>query len=41
MLAEFDPAILEPVVSTAGRIYAEHRVHRDLGGHERVIEAWS
>ena len=41
VLAEFDPAILEPVVSTAGRIYTEHRIHRDLGGHERVIEAWS
>jgi len=41
VLVEIDPAILEPVKSAAGRAYAQHRVHRDLGGHERVVEAWS
>jgi release factor glutamine methyltransferase len=40
VLVEIDPAILEPVLAAAGA-YAEHRVHRDLGGHERVVEAWS
>jgi len=41
VLVEIDPAILEPVLSAAAGAYAEHRVHRDLGGHERVVEAWS
>jgi hypothetical protein len=33
--------MLEPVLAVAGRLFSEHRVHRDLGGHERVVEAWS
>ena len=41
VLVEIDPAILEPVLSATEGVYAEHRVHRDLGGHERVVEAWS
>ena len=41
VLVEIDPAILDPVLSVAAGVYAEHRVHRDLGGHERVVEAWS
>jgi methylase of polypeptide subunit release factors len=41
VLVEIDPAILAAVLATAASAYAEHRVHRDLGGHERVVEAWS
>jgi len=41
VLVEIDPAILDVVTSVAQRTFAGHRVHRDLGGHERVIEAWS
>jgi release factor glutamine methyltransferase len=41
VLVEIDPAVLDPVVSAAAAAYAQHRVHRDLGGHERVLEAWS
>ena len=41
VLVEIDPTILEPVLEAARRGYAQQRVHRDLGGHERVIEAWS
>ncbi len=41
VLAEIDPAILEAVQHATSASFAEVRVHRDLGGHERVIEAWS
>lgn len=41
VLAELDPSILSFVVAAAERGFAGHRVHRDLAGHERVIEAWS
>jgi release factor glutamine methyltransferase len=41
LLAEVDPAILPFVVATAERSFGGTRVHRDLGGHERVLEAWS
>ena len=41
VLAELDPAIVEALVEQAGRTYAGHRVHRDAGGHERVLEAWT
>ncbi len=41
VLAEIDPAILEAVQHAASEAFGEVRVHRDLGGHERVIEAWS
>jgi len=41
ILAEIDPAILVAVTDATVRAFPHHRVHRDLGGHERVIEAWS
>ena len=41
VLAEIDPAILEAVQHAARESFTEVRVHRDLGGHERVVEAWS
>jgi methylase of polypeptide subunit release factors len=40
LLAEVDPAIVATVSEGAGRACAHHTIHRDLGGHERVIEAW-
>ena len=40
-LIEIDPAILEATVSATEKSYAGHKVHRDLGGHARVVEAWS
>ena len=41
ILAELDPAIVATAVAAANQHYAGHRIHRDLGGHERVLEAWS
>ena len=41
VLGEIDPSIMPAVVAAAGRSYTHQRVHRDLGGRERVIEAWS
>ena len=41
ILAELDPSIGAMAVAAANRHYAGHRIHRDLGGHERVLEAWS
>ena len=41
VLAEIDPAIVDRVLEAAGRHFAGHRVLRDLGGHDRVLEAWS
>lgn len=41
VLAEIDPAILDVVQASAREAFANVQVHRDLGGHERVIEAWS
>lgn len=35
VLAEIDPSIASSVAT------AQSRIHRDLGGHERVLEAWS
>ena len=40
-MAELDPAILSAVKDSAGKNFEGHRIHRDLGGHERVLEAWS
>ena len=40
VLAELDESILAGAVGAAGRVSAAHRVHRDLAGHERVMEAW-
>jgi release factor glutamine methyltransferase len=41
VLAELDPSIVTAASEAAGRKFAGHRVLRDLGGHERVLEAWS
>jgi release factor glutamine methyltransferase len=41
VLAEVDPTIVATAAETAGRNFAGHRLHRDLGGHDRVLEAWS
>jgi release factor glutamine methyltransferase len=41
VLAELDPSITTLVSRVASRNFAGHRIHRDLGGHDRVIEAWS
>lgn len=41
VLAEIDPAIVSSVSRTAETNFAGHRIHNDLGGHERVLEAWS
>ena len=41
VLAEVDPSILPAVLDVASRGFAGNRVHRDAGGHERVLEAWS
>ena len=40
VLAELDPGIVPDVLPMTERLYAGHRLHRDLGGHERVLEAW-
>ena len=41
VLTEVDPAIAAVVVLTARRNFSSHRLHRDAGGHERVLEIWS
>jgi release factor glutamine methyltransferase len=41
VLAELDPSIVSSASEAAVRGFAGHRVHRDLAGHERVLEAWS
>jgi release factor glutamine methyltransferase len=41
VLAELDPSIIAEAVEAASRKFTGHRIHRDLAGHERVIEAWS
>ncbi len=41
VLAEIDPSILSKVLEAADRSFAGRRIHHDLGGHERVLEAWS
>jgi release factor glutamine methyltransferase len=41
VLAELDPSILSFAVAAAARGFSGHRIHRDLAGHGRVIEAWS
>ena len=41
VLAELDPSILDAVSATAAAAFTSQRVHRDLGGHERVLELWS
>ena len=41
VLVELDPSILSTASDAAGRLFAQRRVHRDLGGRERVLELWS
>ena len=41
VLLEVDPAILSSALEVADRNFAGRRVHLDLAGHERVLEAWS
>jgi len=41
LLAEVDPAIASAARDAAGRDFSNLTVHRDLGGRDRVIEAWS
>ncbi|TMC91842.1 MAG: peptide chain release factor N(5)-glutamine methyltransferase, partial [Chloroflexi bacterium] len=41
VLVEIDPAILAAAISATEKSYAGNKVHRDLGGHARVVEAWS
>ncbi len=41
LLAEMDPAIAPAVIDAVGKAFSNHDVHRDLGGRERVLEAWS
>ena len=40
VLAELDPSIVQAVSQSTGRKFAGHRVHRDMNGRERVLEAW-
>jgi release factor glutamine methyltransferase len=40
-LAELDPSIAALAVDAANRTFAGHRIHSDLAGHQRVLEAWS
>jgi release factor glutamine methyltransferase len=41
LLVEVSPGILAAVTEAAVRAFSNHETHRDLGGHERVVEAWS
>jgi len=41
LLAEVDPAIASAARDAAGRDFSNLTVHRDVGGRDRVIEAWS
>lgn len=41
VLAEIDPALSASMQDLAGRNFKAHKVHRDLAGHERVLELWS
>ncbi len=40
VLAEADAEVFERLRPLVAERYAGHRIHRDLGGHERVLEAW-
>jgi release factor glutamine methyltransferase len=41
VLAELDPSIVSVVVDAARPLLNTYRIHRDLAGRERVLEAWS
>jgi release factor glutamine methyltransferase len=40
-LTEIDPSIASLAIDAANRGFAGHRIHCDLSGHQRVLEAWS
>ena len=40
VFAEIDPSLRQALLGALGG-YAGHRLHRDLGGHVRVLEAWT
>lgn len=40
VLAELDPSILSTVSASADRNFGGQRIHRDVNGRERVLEAW-
>jgi release factor glutamine methyltransferase len=40
LLTEIDASIEAQVVPEAARLYPGHRLHRDLAGHVRLLEAW-
>jgi release factor glutamine methyltransferase len=40
VLLEVDPSILLSVLEVADRKFGGRSVHQDLGGHDRVLEAW-
>ena len=40
LLAEIDPSLVSALEPRLAR-FNGHRVHRDLAGHDRVLEAWS
>lgn len=40
ILVETHPALIDGLASEAAGIYAGHAVHMDLGGYERLLEAW-
>jgi release factor glutamine methyltransferase len=41
LLVEVSPEIASAITEAAARAFSNHETHRDLGGHERVIESWS
>jgi release factor glutamine methyltransferase len=41
LLAELDASLVASLEPVAAQRFAGHRIHRDLGGHVRVLEAWS
>jgi HemK-like putative methylase len=41
LLVEVSPEIASAIIEATARAFSNHETHRDLGGHERVIEAWS
>jgi methylase of polypeptide subunit release factors len=41
VLAEIDPSMAAAMAERVQGVFAGSRLHRDAGGRERVIEAWS
>jgi release factor glutamine methyltransferase len=40
VLAELDASFVESIEQLAAKRFAGYRIHRDLGGHVRVLESW-